>query len=187
MFITFSVDDKLVTVDYDTAVKSQLINDVVSISTNSNNIIVFPNKYLQVAHNYIDFLNGKLPHIHNDKTLQLCFEMESYFHDSNYFEYLIGVLLMNWDQFSTLVYGKLSMNIVSEIFLHCPLDYIPITYLKNTTFIKQWLKLNQTNKIMVNMSSQQYCVAVTKVDGCQGTDYDETIINSYCYNESENK
>jgi len=198
MSIAFDVGDKCVTdtVNYDNAMGSQLVNDIVSIGTCSEHIIPFPSKYLTVADNYVNFLNCKPTYIRNRDKLQLCFgeahlwfEMESYFHDSNYFDHLIKRLLMNWSLFSPIVYDKLSVDIREEVLINLPLNFLTIAHLKNKRFMNQWLQLNQTKTMIVNMFDEYHVDINTNddvPDSSNNSNQNILVINSYCHNRDKN-
>ena len=154
--ITIDVGGKLANVPIEAALSSELIKERIEL-LGTEYVFPMPDKYYNVAGNYINFLNGKPTQITTTSKLEMCFDMESYLDDPNYFQYLLRQMFGLWSSIgSDFLYGDLNPNIRRSVLLWCPYDFVPIEYIDNAAFFKQWLINNENSEITVDDITSQH-------------------------------
>jgi len=162
MSVSIDVNGELFTVPYDKAKASEYIKEYLD-HTSLDQVVYVPEKYYDIAYNYIFFLQDIKPlPIYDRDMLKACFDMYTYFFDDNYFDFLIQQLLNNWSYLFTVVFGttnssstefqseQVNPNLQRQILLSCPYDFLPNFYLEDKLFFKQWRKANVGKVIVVN-------------------------------------
>ena len=157
--VTINVRDKDAKVPIDTAFGSSLIEKRIEL-LGTDYVFPMPDKFYPVADNYINFLNGGggLTEITTANKLEACFNMESYFDDKKYFQYLLGQLFDHWSTCgSAFLYGNINHDIRRNIFLwsHTPYDFVPIEYIDNIAFFRSWLTNNKNTNVIVDYITNQ--------------------------------
>ena len=148
--VTIDVKGKTAKVPIEAAFGSGLIKERIELLS-TDYVFPMPDRYYPVAGNYINFLNGKPTEITTASKLAACFDMESYFEDDAYFQYLLRQMFDYWSSFgSEFLYGNLSPDIRRSVLLWCPYDFVPIEYIDNPTFFREWLINNENNEISVD-------------------------------------
>jgi len=163
--IEVKVGDNITKLNKQKALRSSLIKDLID-TYGDEYIVELPDKYHSVFNIYVASLENDVtclshntsphntsphntsPHVSQEQ-IQLCFDLEAYIDDHNFFEFLVNLLLYNWTELS-LVIQKLPTDIQREVLLCCPLPVIPIRkYFRDETFIKRWLKSNKDKEIVL--------------------------------------
>ena len=150
--IILSINGKQYDVSYDSAMGSELIKERTD-SLGLDCIIPFPCVDELIAWNYINFLtNTTQPETITDaEKLKLCFVMETYFVDIEYFKYLMQQMFNNWNMLSTVIYNEPNLDIQRRMFLLCPYEFIRHQQcITNPNFYKQWLEYNKNIVVIVN-------------------------------------
>jgi len=135
-----------------------LVDDIGDKGCNTTDDIVvdIPDKYATVIDNYIKHLNTSCEIIKDVDRLILCFNLATYFVDDNYFQYCVQQLLNNWSYMFTVVYTEFMLDLRYAVFLRCPHDFLPRSFVNNKVFIDEWRKLNQNKVITVNGNETYY-------------------------------
>ena len=164
MSVNIDVDGQLFTVSHDRAMGSEYIKELL-VDLGPNEVTVVPQKYYDIAYNYIFFLQGRPLKIYDREVLAACFDMYSYFFDDNYFIFIVEQLLNNWSYLFTVVFEHVNLDIQRQILLHCPHDFLPDAYLKDKVFFKAWMKINVGNSILVNgIEEYKFDISYTNYD-----------------------
>jgi len=210
MSITFTAGDTSICVPYETAIQSEYVKDLVN-GFGNNVLITIPDRYLNRSYNrvicnqafehYITFLrsgsdsdsdnddsnSNKVNTISDKNKLKQCFDIYSYFVDSNYFNFLIQQLHNNWGYVFTAVYTSINPGLQREIFLHVPYDMLPQEYIDNEIFFGDWIKQNKNKTITLNTSTIYYCDVTGMVDFNNVYDgtgsYTVTLYHTICNKE----
>ena len=154
---------------------SEYIKNLLSDTEVSDVVdIVIPHKYTHVIDIYINFL---LRHMTNDNKdvnkintvskqqifnsdkwtvdmLCVCFDMESYFADDIFFDYLICKAYSMWDEFYPMI-DKLPNQRL--IYLHTPYQYVPDNIMTKQTFFDEWIQTNQHTNIVIRHKCNNKC------------------------------
>ena len=137
-------------VPYEAAMESKFIRQELK-TMGHNYIIPVPDDFYAVIGNYINFLNGNGPaQIKTVAKLSKCFDMENYFIDDNYFNYLMQTVFDDWTTLSPAIYDEPNRDIQYNMFLHFPYEFIPIEYTSNDNFMKLWSDIPQNQNIQFN-------------------------------------
>jgi len=111
--------------------------------------IVVPTAYTSVFNIYSNFLDyNELQYVDNDSkqcvltvdTLLLCFNMESFFIDYMFFNYLICKSYSVWNDFHPHIHALPDSK---TVYLHCSHKFIPVEYINDPTFFNMWIDINQ--------------------------------------------
>jgi len=154
--VTIDVNSELFTVPYGNAIKSEYIKELLQDIQDPNTNIVVPEKYYDIAYNYIFFLQGRELKIYDRDVLKTCFDMYTYFFDDDYFNFLVEQLLNNWSYLYTVVFENVGFDLQRQILLCCPYDFLPDSYIKDKIFFNQWMQLNAGKVIIVNNIEEYY-------------------------------
>jgi antitoxin component YwqK of YwqJK toxin-antitoxin module len=178
MLITFSINDDIVSVSVVTEIvcKSEYIKSLVQDVGDST--IVIPQQYTSIINNYISYLKGNQDDI--IITDSLYFSMAMYFDDIKYSDYLFQQLFDHWSNaIKVKICAEFNDDLQWLIYLHCPYDFVPKSFVENVSFMKQWTQYNQNKIIKVN-NSLTYYNNVTSVnpDG-------ETVTKTYHVDSSD--
>ena len=166
-YIKFNVDGKVIPIPVVTAFESQYVG-VLTDNFGTDVIIDIPDKFLSVIDNYINFLRGKEDDINNPDQYKPCFDMYTYFDDSEYLDYLISQTLKHWPIVSNIVYDKLIPELQWQIFLYSSYQVIPQRYLTDTKFYLEWAKF-KTDVIYEDSNSGHYYNNILMGNGMRGT------------------
>jgi len=154
MTVTFNLsDDKMILVTNALVSTSETITSLLEDTQSNNVTITVPVVYTSVFNYYFDFLNS-IPIIINDvNTLLLCFKLESFFADNDFFTYLIPAAHMLWKDFYPHINELPDPRLM---YLHAPYEFLPDAYIKRSTFFNEWIRLNQNKQITVNGDEMYY-------------------------------
>lgn len=136
-------EEKLVTYH----VTSQYVKNLMQDYRLSEMEVVVPTKYHDVFLNYFNYLSSQCEKINNLKTLLLCFDMETYFDDQQYFQYLIQCAYWIWFEFHPHISSLVNER---DIYLYSPYEFLPDNYKDNKQFFKEWRKMNENKMIEIN-------------------------------------
>lgn len=102
--------------------------------------------------NYVYFLtHEKRPVVVDQDILNGCLEIYHITEDKNYFCHLMGQLHKFWTLLSPILYGdEVHPHVKQDIYLYCPYQVLPKSYLNNKVFFNEWLKLNLNKEIVLN-------------------------------------
>jgi len=146
---------------------SKYICDLLPIfkSSDTNIVIDVPNKYTHVFRTYLSVLVCGMANNsvfdNNIDYLITCFDMESYFVDDNFFEYLIEQIRNEWNN----IYKYINtMPNARSIYLHLPYDFIPDIYINNLHFFNEWISLNENKVISCNRYKDEYMTVTSYYD-----------------------
>ena len=150
-YITISIRDETFKLNYSLS-QSQLINDLVT-AYGSDHIIVLPIEYLNAFNYYVQFVNYDTNYflytMIDIKLLKLCFELECYLHDKEFFDAIIDWILFNWELVPFNTYDDYPPHIKTEVFMKFPLPTLPQLYTNSKTFVDTYLKHNTNEGIYI--------------------------------------
>ena len=134
---------------------SESITGMMSEAGDIDLTIDVPPKYWSVIGNYINFMHGRASEIVSAKKLADCFNMNTFFLDTEYLKYLIRQLYQHWSAYSQQALDSISdPDLLREIYLHLPLPFIPESYKLKPTFIKEWLTNENNKKVLLDGNIQ---------------------------------
>jgi len=173
MLLTFDVDNNKVVVHHTGKLGSEYIKGLLS-DLGDDVVITIPDKFITVVTYYFEYLiYGKHKTVNNKHDMKLCLDMYTYFIDESYLNYVMKQLLNNWSSgMSTMVYDDINYTLQWEIFLHCPLDFIPKVFLTNKVFRNKWDQTNNGGIIHANGNEVYYnnqSLIINGIDGYKKT------------------
>jgi antitoxin component YwqK of YwqJK toxin-antitoxin module len=137
--------------------RSGLLYDMSqNIGMGQDVVLPFPQRYLDIAYEYISFLNGDNTVINSNNTtlgryiIGKLFDLSYFLQDDNLFDYSTEKLLQSWSEFSTVIWS-LQSELLSDILLHCPYQVLPAEFISNNKFITEWKKKNNRKIIVLNL------------------------------------
>ena len=182
MTVTFVInDDRRVDIPNSLAIaSSEYIKNLLSdVGVSDVMDITIPHKYTHVIDIYINFLLhhmtsnknvNKIKTVHGQQTrnmqhvsdsdkwtvdtLYACFDMESYFADDKFFNYLICKAYSMWEEFYPII-DKLPNQRL--IYLHTPYQYVPDNVMAKQTFFDEWIQTNKHKDIVINHNCNNKC------------------------------
>ena len=104
-------------------------------------------KYSGVFYIYLDVLNGLYPIIDNVNKLFNCFNMETFFANDTFFNYLMQQAYTMWNDFYPCIN---CLPDVRMVYLHTPYELVPEMYMNTPSFFQEWIQINQNTKIAIN-------------------------------------
>jgi len=121
MLINFDVNGTSMSVPHNTAIRSEIIKNILcDLKSNdqhdnctSDTTVYIPEKYFGIIDNYVKFLNTttttttveqELETVTDSDILIQCFDVSTYFFDTEYFNYLLCQLFGNWISLSSAIY-----------------------------------------------------------------------------------
>lgn len=118
-----------------------------------------------LAH-YVYFLtHERKPVVVDQEILIGCFEIYHITDDKNYFSHLMRQLHKFWTLLSPILYGnEVNDNVKRDIYLCCPYQVLPKSYLNNKVFFDEWLKLNFNKNFTLN-DDQNFNYKKMEVEG----------------------
>jgi len=148
---------------------SNLITSLMADANLDDVEIDVPDVYTYVFHYYINVLNNKHTIINDDNNvdeddetnkltvdkLLVCFNMESFFADDMFFDYLLRWAYRIWDSFYSHINVLPSEHL---IYLHTPYEFVPTKYMNRPQYFKQWLQINQDIKVKLNTNDIYYTI-----------------------------
>jgi len=147
--ITFDINGKLISVPYQTAIRSELVKDRLD-AIGLDYAIPIPRKYMVTSYIYTSFLNGKLLPVSSKELIISCYDLVSYVVDIEFFNYVMQQLLDNWSLLSYTIYNEINPDLQRDIFLHLPYQLIPQLHMKSYSFRNEWVNINNGKQITVN-------------------------------------
>ena len=117
-------------------------------------VIPIPQRYSDVAYEYVSFLNGDIDVINkniiNRYIVKKLFDLSYFFQDDNLFDYLIEQLLQSWSELSQVIWS-FDFELLSSILLHCPYQMLPPEFINNKKFFNEWKKKNNNKDTVLNL------------------------------------
>jgi len=156
MTVTFVVgNDTVMDIPNCSVTSSEYINDVMLHHNLPDVCITVPKQYTHVFNIYLDFLhnNNCCNNIKDVDTLLQCFNMESYFSDNKFFEYLMYKAYPLWQQFVPIISQTPDERLV---YLHSPHEFVPSHYMDRESFFNLWLEINKNTILILNGNSVYY-------------------------------
>lgn len=160
MNVTIEVvcDDKHVNIPNECLETSNLFHDIIN---NCNEVIIFPQQYKEVFDDYMDIITNRDKNLTIDdgQKLMLLLELAHFIDDDYIFGRLMDRVLAVWSIVNITQYN-VSLNLTRQIYLYCPLYYIPEFLLHDYHFLLSWVKKhsadNKTNKIITVDHNKSY-------------------------------
>jgi hypothetical protein len=147
--VTVRVGDKTINVTYDELINSGLIKDLLN-QYGQDYVFSFPDKYHDVVDIYINYVRAEPPVITDIDDIRKCLDISTYLDDPKFFVYLMQQILNNWNNLKVAVYEQTNPDIQREMYLHCPYEFVPETYMGKPTFSREWLEINKNRDVEVN-------------------------------------
>jgi hypothetical protein len=149
MTVTFVLNDnsKIVVPNSIVMFSSKYIKHLLLDAGITDVTIDIPYRYSFVFGIYLDFLYRKDHGINDVNVLLLCFDMESYFADEQFFEYLMSQAYVMWSTFYPTISSVPDERLV---YLYTPYEFVPHKYMSNPSFFNEWLDINQNKKITID-------------------------------------
>jgi len=148
MTITFTLTNgQVIYVPNSVISSSNTITSLIFDTGFTDVTIKVPDAYTSVFDIYLNFLNDKQIIINDIDTLLLCFDMESFFADNEFFKYLISQCYPLWREFyphiNTLPDDR-------SVYLYSPYEFVPSKYMDKDSFFDEWLDINQNKQVVLN-------------------------------------
>ena len=169
MTVTFVVGDIEEQIPNSVIASSEYVENMLAYFNTPDITIDVKNKYVPVFNIYLAFLHNSINshddiNLHNNikdiNTLMLCFDMESYFIDNEFFRYLMDKAYSMWNEFVPLIAKTPDERLV---YLYSPYEFVPTRYMDKDTFFDSWLEINSNVDIVLN-GNDVYHTDVTYYD-----------------------
>ena len=139
---------------------SKYINSLILDCGIDDITIKVPQQYNSVFDIYLNVLNSNYTPVNDVSKLLDCFSaadlrfnMETFFADDMFFNYLMTQSYMIWNEFYSHINSLLDTRMV---YLHTPYEFVPQKYMNTSSFFKDWIQINQNNIITINYNKVYY-------------------------------
>lgn len=161
--ITFIVGDKKAYVANE-KFHAEGIKGMMKVAKNTDIEIVVEPKFHHIIANYINFMHNTPNNITTVNELIAAFDMNTFFIDDNYFEFLIQQLLnFNPVDLASLLnhYENNNVYLARDIEVHLPFNLVAEDFKLSPAFVKEWLKTEGNKKVLMEngnklIDSQEY-------------------------------
>ena len=195
-------DGRQYQVDKCLAEKSGLVSSlpatiIIKDTADADNVvnIDIPDKYNSVFATYIAVLTSSATNratnraatassLGNFEELLLCWNLESYLDDNNYFNWLMEQSYSWWSQFQPLI-EQLAQ--VQQIYLHSPYQTLPDKYSGSFPFLWQWLDINVGKDIVLNDTDSYSVEIMTDEEDAASDDIDTAITADVISDDNKRK
>ena len=142
------------------ASRSKLFTSLLS-TYNTDTIPISDSVCDQVLDNYVTYDIVNSCFTMDSQLLSLCLDFCHLIDDDHYFNYLIGLLHGNWNEYNVII-NNLNYNLQYNIYLNSPLQWTPNDIKQSPCYIQRWIKTSSSK--LFNIGNDVYTSKITYYD-----------------------